>query len=444
MAMAALSLDRVGLTTGALSGHSSTPSSCSPPFFFSPARPGLNLSSISSRFFFGELDLCRKLSSTLLCSGPRFSWRKRGGFTAKARDFYESLNLSRNATIKEIKSSYRNLARKYHPDMNKSPGAEEKFKEISAAYEVLSDEDKRSLYDQYGEAGVQGDYAGADIGPEGIDPFEVFNTFFGQSNGLFGEEIDPMGINFNSKFKQNMGLDIRYDLSLSFEESICGGQREINIVRYETCDNCNGSGAKSNTSIKTCSQCGGRGRVMKAQRTQFGVVSQVSSCLSCGGRGKIITDHCKMCNGEGKLQIKRFVKIDVPAGVGDGYTIQIQGQGSSDRKRGIVGDLYLFIHINEKPGIRREGLNLYSDINIDYTEAILGTKIKVETVEGSRDLCIPPGTQPGEVIKFSNMGVPNVKKPSVRGDHHFIVRVQIPKNIRFEYLLSLHKLKQVS
>lgn len=261
--------------------------------------------------------------------------------------------------------------------MNKSPGAEEKFKEISAAYEVLSDEDKRSLYDQYGEAGVQGDYEGADTGAEGIDPFEVFNTFFGQSNGLFGDEIDPMGINFNSRFKQNTGLDIRYDLSLSFEESICGGQREINIVRYETCNNCNGSGAKSNTSMKTCFQCGGRGRVMKTQRTQFGVVSQVSSCLSCGGKGKIITDHCKMCNGEGKLQIKRSVKIDIPAGVGDGFTIQIQGQGSSDRKRGIVGDLYLFIHINEKPGISREGLNLYSDISIDYTEAILGTTIKL-------------------------------------------------------------------
>ncbi|XP_020593119.1 uncharacterized protein LOC110033469 isoform X2 [Phalaenopsis equestris] len=433
--MTALCLGSGGLTIGTLSGHFLYPSNysslqCTSLFVSSPAGQRAKWPSISSNFLSGEFYLCKNPSLPLLRHGWRCHRRKRGVFLAKTKDFYEALNLNRDATIKEIKSSYRNLARKYHPDMNKSPGAEEKFKEISAAYEVLSDEEKRLLYDQFGEAGLQGDYSGANAGPQGIDPFEVFNAFFGQSNGLFGDDKDdPMGISFNSRFKQRMGLDSRYDISLSLEESISGGQREINIACYDTCDSCNGSGAKSSKSIKTCSECEGRGGMMKTQRTPFGVVSQVSSCLNCGGSGKVTTDHCKMCNGEGKLQIKRSVKVDIPAGVVDGSTIIIKGEGSSDKKRGIVGELYLFIHIIKKPGIRREGLNLYSDISIDYIEAILGTTIMVETIEGSRDLCIPPGTQPGEVLKFPKMGVPNINKPSVRGDHLFVVRVQIPKRI---------------
>nr|QEG03095.1 chaperone protein DnaJ-like isoform X1 [Cymbidium ensifolium]QEG03097.1 chaperone protein DnaJ-like isoform X2 [Cymbidium ensifolium] len=338
--MTAFCLCGGGFTSGTFPGHvlnhpsNHTSLQCSLLFVYSPARPRPKCYSISSSFLLGEFNFCKNPSSQLLRPGWRCNWRKSGVFKARAKDFYEALNLNRDATIKEIKSSYRNLARKYHPDMNKSPGAEEKFKEISAAYEVLSDEEKRSFYDQYGEAGPQGDYAGANAGPHGVDPFEVFNAFFGQSNGFFGDEEDPMGINFNSRFKQSVGLDIRYDLSLSLEESISGGQREINIPCYETCDSCNGSGAKSSKSIKTCSECDGRGRMMKTQRTPFGVVSQVSSCPNCGGSGKIVIDHCKMCNGEGKLQIKQSVKIDVPAGVSDGSTILFKGEGSSDKKKG--------------------------------------------------------------------------------------------------------------
>ncbi|XP_073110394.1 uncharacterized protein [Elaeis guineensis] len=398
------------------------------PFFPpSPRTRGSRLASSASFSFYGGGLRFSGGGSRFFSTRWSFPRHKRGVVVrAKASDYYATLNVSRNATLQEIKTAYRNLARKYHPDMNKSPGAEEKFKEISAAYEVLSDDEKRPLYDRYGEAGLQGEYGGNGVGPQGVDPFEVFNAFFGDSDGFFG---DPGGINFDTKFNRSQGLDIRYDLPLSFEESIFGGRREINVTRFETCDNCNGTGAKSSNCIKTCTECGGRGGVMKTQRTPFGIVSQVSTCSKCGGNGRTITDQCRSCNGEGRVQAKRCIRVDIPAGVNDGYTIQVQGEGSIDKKRGIAGDLYLFIQVNEKPGIRRKGLNLYSDVSIDYTEAILGTTVKVETIEGYQDLQIPSGTQPGETLKLSNMGVPNIKRPSVRGDHHFTVRVEIPKNI---------------
>ncbi|CAA6658642.1 unnamed protein product [Spirodela intermedia] len=345
--------------------------------------------------------------------------RRRGMVVmAKGSDYYATLNLRRNATLQEIKTAYRSLARKYHPDMNKSPGAEEKFKEISAAYEVLSDDEKRSLYDRFGEAGLQGDYGGSGVGPQGVDPFEVFDAYFGESNGFFSGR-DSGGINFGAS-NRRQNLDIRYDLSLSFEESVFGGRKEIGIACLETCDSCNGTGAKSTTSINLCTDCGGRGGVMRTQRTPFGVVSQVSTCSKCGGDGKIITENCRKCNGEGRLQKKRSVVVDIPPGVHDGVTMQVRGEGNFDKERGMAGDLYVFVHVAEKSGIRREGLNLYSDVIVDYTKAILGTVVQVETINGYRDLHIPPGTQPGEMLKLPNMGVPNMKKPSVRGDHHFV------------------------
>ncbi|CAD5169225.1 unnamed protein product [Musa acuminata subsp. malaccensis] len=414
------------------------------PFFpLRPKRWTLELASFSSSFFPGRLRFVGSQCFVSRSSGRR---RRCTPIKAKATDYYGTLNLRRNSTLQEIKSAYRSLARKYHPDMNKSPGAEEKFKEISAAYEVLSDEEKRSLYDRYGEVGLQGEYGAAGVGPQGVDPFEVFNAFFGDSSGLFGGDMDPGGFGMNSRFTRSQGLDIRYDLSLSFEESVFGSQREVNVVRFETCDKCNGTGAKSSSCIKSCMECGGRGGVMNSQRTPFGIVSQVSTCSKCGGNGKLVTDFCRSCNGEGKIEGHRSIKVDIPAGVNDGYTIQINGEGSYDKKRGVVGNVYLFLHVNEKPGFRRDGLNLFSEVSIDYTEAILGTVLRanllfqVETVEGYKDLQIPSGTQPGETLKFTNMGVPNLRRPSVRGDHHFVVRVEIPKNISDEERLRVEKL----
>ncbi|KAJ4961044.1 hypothetical protein NE237_020954 [Protea cynaroides] len=351
---------------------------------------------------------------------------------AAGSDYYATLDLNRNATLQEIKSSYKKLARKYHPDLNRSPGAEEKFKEISAAYEVLSDDEKRSLYDRFGEAGLQGEYAGSGVDSQGVDPFEVFDTYFGAPNGFFG------GGEYSNT--RNLDLDIRCDLSLSFEESIFGGQRDIEVSCFETCDNCAGTGAKSSSCINSCTDCRGRGGVMKSQRTPFGIVSQVTTCSKCGGDGKIITDHCRRCGGQGRISSKRSIKVVIPPGVNNGATMKIQGEGNFDKKRGAAGDLYLFIHVNEKRGIWREGLNLYSKISVDYTEAILGTVVKVETVEGLRDLQVPRGIQPGDTVKLSRMGVPNMRKPAIRGDHQFIVNIEIPKDVSDTERILVEKL----
>uniref|UniRef100_J3LLI0 J domain-containing protein n=2 Tax=Oryza brachyantha TaxID=4533 RepID=J3LLI0_ORYBR len=345
------------------------------------------------------------------------------------KDYYATLNLRREATLQEVKTAYRTLARKYHPDMNKSPGAEEKFKEISAAYEILSDEEKRSLYDRFGEAGLSGDYGGGDIGSHGIDPYELFNTFFGGSDKCFGDSMGPGRFHYATKVMDNRALDIRYDLLLSFEESIIGGKRGVNIFRYETCGTCDGSGAKSSNDITECTQCRGQGRLMKTQRTPFGIVSQISSCLNCDGSGKVITEKCTSCCGSGKVQVERNIRVDIPGGIHDGSAIRFTGGGSIDNQRRTSGDLYIFVHVNKKEGIHREGLDLFSDVTIDYTDAILGTTVKVETIEGFKDLYVPPGTQPGERLKFPQLGAPDIKKPTIRGDHNFVINVKIPKTI---------------
>ncbi|KAE8125859.1 hypothetical protein FH972_020628 [Carpinus fangiana] len=383
----------------------------------------LGLSSNASGFF-NKSDWSSNPNCGFIRRRSRFA-----SIRAAGTDYYSTLDVGRSATLQEIKSAYRKLARKYHPDMNKGPGAEEKFKEISAAYEVLSDDDKRSLYDRFGEAGLQAENGGPGSGSQGMDPSEVFSAFFGGSDGIFGGIGEPGGFSFNLRNKQKKALDIRYDLYMSFEESIFGGEREIEVPCSETCDKCDGTGAKSSSSIKSCTDCGGRGGVMESQRTPFGIMSQVSTCSKCGGDGKIVTDHCHRCGGRGQVQLKRNMKVVIPAGVSDGATMQIQGVGNLNKKRGRAGDLYLVLHVDEKRGIWREGLHLYSKINIDYTDAILGIVVKVETVEGWKDLKIPSGIQPGETVKMSRMGVPNINKPSVRGDHHFIVNVLIPKDI---------------
>ncbi|KAI4339048.1 hypothetical protein MLD38_024032 [Melastoma candidum] len=356
--------------------------------------------------------------------------RRRGRAVIRAAktDHYKTLRVGKDASLQEIKSSYRKLARQYHPDMNKGPGAEEKFKEISAAYEVLSDEEKRSLYDQFGEAGLQGEYDGSRGGPPGVDPFEVFSSFFSGSDDFFGDMGEQGGFNFNLRGAGKQTLDVRHDLFISFEESIFGGQKEIEVSSMDACGQCSGTGAKSSSCIKMCSTCGGRGGVVNTQKTPFGMMSQVSTCSKCSGSGKIITESCQKCGGSGKVKSKRAIKVVIPRGVNDGLKMRVQGEGNFDKTSGLTGDLWIILHVNARQGIWREGINLYSKIDIDFTDAILGTVVKVDTVEGLKELNIPAGIQPGDTLKLRTMGVPDVSNPSIRGDHRFIVNVLIPKD----------------
>ncbi|TXG50897.1 hypothetical protein EZV62_023421 [Acer yangbiense] len=351
-------------------------------------------------------------------------------FQARRRNSFSiyTLIIRRNRTIWCALHLYKYMCVKRNTDSNHNLKATKKNMKIPKLELIISWKLARKNVMRFWlgfDVGISGESAG----PQEVDPFEVYNTFFGGSDGLFDGMGEPGGINFNLRNRGNWGLDIRYDLHLSFEESVFGGQREIEVSCLETCDNCGGTGAKSSSSIHSCTTCGGRGGVMKTQRTPFGMMSQVSTCSKCGGDGKIITDSCRRCGGSGRVQSKRSMKVVIPPGVSDGATMQMQGEGNVDKKGNMAGDLFIVVHIDEKQGIQRKGLNLYSKIDVDYTEAILGSVIKVETVEGMKDLKIPPGIQPGDTVKLRYMGVPDINKPSVRGDHLFIVNVLIPKDI---------------
>ncbi|KAL0922218.1 hypothetical protein M5K25_006188 [Dendrobium thyrsiflorum] len=358
--------------------------------------------------------------------------RKSGGtfsafvVVAASVDYYSTLGVSRSANNKEIKAAYRKLARQYHPDVNKQPGATEKFKEISTAYEVLSDEKKRALYDQYGEAGVKSAVGGSS-GAYTANPFDLFETFFGASMGGFS--MDKNAFRTQRRGATIKGEDIRYDMILEFSEAIFGAEKQIELSHLETCDVCAGTGSKIGSKLRICSTCGGRGQVMRTEQTPFGLFSQVSICPTCGGEGEIISDYCRKCSGEGRVRVKKGIKVEVPPGISKGSTLRVRGEGDSGPKGGPPGDLYICLDVVEIPGIQRDGINLCSTVSINYIDAILGAVVKVKTVDGPTELQIPSGTQPGDVIVLARRGVPKLNKPSTRGDHLFTVKVTIPSRI---------------
>ncbi|XP_010906719.1 uncharacterized protein [Elaeis guineensis] len=353
-----------------------------------------------------------------------------GGFanviTASA-DYYSTLGVPRSASNKEIKAAYRRLARQYHPDVNKQPGATEKFKEISTAYEVLSDDKKRALYDQYGEAGVKSS-VGASAGAYTTNPFDLFETFFGASMGSFSG-MDQSAFRTRRRGAAVKGEDVRYDVILEFSEAIFGTEKDIVLSHLETCDVCAGTGSKIGSKMRICSTCGGRGQVMRTEQTPFGLFSQVSICPTCGGEGEIISEYCRKCAGEGRIRVRKDIKVKIPPGVSKGSTLRVRGEGDAGPKGGPPGDLYVLLDVEEVPEIQRDGINLRSTVSINYIEAILGATVKVKTVDGFTELQIPPGTQPGDVVVLAKRGVPKLNKPSIRGDHLFTIKVTIPNRI---------------
>ncbi|KAK8629141.1 hypothetical protein V6N13_077995 [Hibiscus sabdariffa] len=365
------------------------------------------------------------------------SWRLNNGrdgthrfgtlVVAASGDYYATLGVPKSASGKEIKAAYRRLARQYHPDVNKEPGATEKFKEISAAYEVLSDDKKRALYDQYGEAGVKS-AVGGQSSAYTTNPFDLFETFFGPSMGGF-PGMDQAGFRTSRRSTVSKGDDIRYDITLEFSEAIFGAEKEFELSHLETCEVCLGTGAKAGSKKRICSTCGGRGQVMRTEQTPFGLFSQVSVCPNCAGDGEVISEYCRKCSGKGRIRVKKNIKVKVPPGVSAGSILRVAGEGDAGPKGGPPGDLYAYLDVQEVPGIQRDGINLTSTVSISYLDAILGSVVKVKTVEGVTDLQIPPGTQPGDVLVLAKKGAPKLNKPSIRGDHLFTIKVTIPNRV---------------
>jgi molecular chaperone DnaJ len=357
-----------------------------------------------------------------------------------ARDYYETLGVSRNSDKDDIKQAFRRLARKYHPDVNKDPGAEETFKEINRAYEVLSEPETRSRYDQFGEAGLGGGgggYPGGDMGDMGGFA-DIFETFFGGFGGAAGQQQQT-----RRRGGPTRGDDLRLDLKVDFQDAVFGKEREISISHLETCGVCTGSGAKSGTRPRTCPTCSGSGQVRRATRTPFGSFTQVSVCPTCTGTGQVIEDKCEVCTGSGQVQKSKKLKITVPAGVDNGTRLRVSGEGDAGMRSGPPGDLYVYLFVNEDPNFKRDGINILSELKISYLQAILGAHVDVKTVDGDEMVDIPPGIQPGTVLTLESKGVPRLGNAVSRGNHLLTIVVDIPKKVGAEERELLEKLAKL-
>jgi molecular chaperone DnaJ len=340
--------------------------------------------------------------------------------TQAKRDYYEVLGVTRSATEQEIKSAYRKLAMQHHPDRN--PGntdAEEKFKECTEAYSVLIDTEKRQRYDQFGHAGVNGGG-----GFSGFDPsnFQDFGDIFGDIfSDFFGVNVGGGG---SRRGRPQRGGDARADVTLTFEEAAFGKKTSVKVRRYETCEQCKGSGAAEGKGPTTCQTCGGRGQV----RYQQGFFSIARTCPACGGIGRVITDPCSKCKGETRIMKERTVEVTVPAGVEDGTRIRYQGQGDSGGIGGQSGDLYVVLHVKPHPFFEREGKDLYCSVPISFAQAALGAEIMIPTLDGEHKLKVPEGTQTGTTFRIRSKGLPALQSGG-KGDLFVKVRVQTPSKL---------------
>ena len=352
---------------------------------------------------------------------------------AEKRDFYEVLGVSKDASADDIKKAYRKLARKYHPDLNKdNPEAAEKFKECSEAYSVLSDDQKRAQYDQFGMAAFENGGAGGAAGFGGFEGFggfgaggfgngmeDIFDMFFGGAGGRRGSQADK---------GPQRGSDLRFDLNLTFEEAAFGVEKEISLYRDETCEHCHGNCAEPGSKVETCPDCHGTGQIRVVQNTVLGQMQTVRPCPKCHGEGKIISDLCHECRGTGTVKKQKNLKVKVPAGVADGSRLRVANEGAAGPKGGPNGDLYVYLFVKPHKFFERDGNDVYCEVPINIVQASLGAEVEVPTLDGKVVMKVPEGTQPGRVMRLRGKGIPHLRGTG-RGDQLVRIKVVVPTKL---------------
>lgn len=343
-------------------------------------------------------------------------------------DYYKVLGVDRDASDQQINKAYRKLAKKYHPDLNHEPGAEEKYKQVNEAYEVLHDKQKRAQYDQFGSAGVNGQggfgggagqgFGGAGFDASGFGDFgDIFGDIFGQGRQ---QRVDPTA--------PQRGEDLDYTLTIDFMDAINGKKSQVSYTRDETCETCGGNGCEKGTHPITCDKCHGTGYMTVTQRSVFGMVRQQTTCDKCNGRGVVIEHPCKTCHGRGIVERKNTIEVDIPAGIDNGQQLRYQGQGDAGINGGPYGDLYIIYRVKPSKIFERRGQNIYTHVPISFAQATLGDEIDVKTVHGDEKLTIPAGTQPNKKFTLRGKGVPYLRGDG-NGDQIITVDIVIPKHI---------------
>ncbi len=345
---------------------------------------------------------------------------------ADKRDYYEVMGLNKSASDDEIKKAYRTLAKQHHPDLNPdNKEAEVKFKELNEAYEVLSDSDKKSRYDQFGHAGVDPNFGGGAGGGSpfrggGFDINDIFDSFFGGGFGGSRQRSNPNA--------PRRGSDCETTINITFEDAAKGCAKNIDYQQIEGCAECSGSGAEKGTQPKSCPNCGGTGQVKINQRTPFGVIQSAQSCERCKGAGKIIEKPCKTCDGKGRVRRKKSIEVNIPAGIDDEQVLNVTGKGNAGANNGPNGDLHIFINVRPHPIFQRRGNDVWCDMPITFTQAALGAEVTVPTLDGKVSYQVHEGTQPGDVFKLKGKGIQHLHGRN-RGDQFVKITVEIPKNL---------------
>ncbi len=333
------------------------------------------------------------------------------------RDYYEILSIPRGASEEEVRSAFRRLALEYHPDRNKNADAEDRFKEINEAYQVLSDAGKRAAYDRFGHAGVSAN--GGPRGFEGVDTFggfgDIFDAFFG-------------GFDRRGRSEPRPGRDLEGGLTIAFEEAVLGTRQDVGVSRVEICERCKGNRAEPGTAVKECPTCRGRGEVRRSQQSLFGQFVQIAVCPTCAGEGRVASQPCTRCRGSGHERRTRKIPVGVPAGVEDGMRIRLEGEGDAGSLGAPAGDLYLVIHVKEHRLFRRDGVHLLLELPINFAQAALGDTVEVPTLQGRASLTIPAGAQSGTLLRIKGEGVPYLQAKG-RGDLLVTVRVVTPQSL---------------